>query len=264
MMIKSNTGEYYSNMKYKIIISILLIFLISINLHADSLNDGNNAYNDKDYAEALSAYEKAIKENPSNPYTYANMGNTLFNLNDYDKAITNFNKAIENIDNKDKSNDHLLSEIYYNLSTAYYYNNKHKEALQSIETSLLRNPDNKDAKYNWYVIKKALSNSQGKQSSTSNNDSQEGEENKNNPQNNENQNNNSDDSQEDGNENQNNEINNNNDQNNNQQNKSTSKEDRDNFLNEMSNQELMNRKNSSKKSDNQELGTIKIHLDKDW
>ena len=250
-------------MKYKLIITILITILIGVNLHADSLNEGNSEYMKDNYAEALSLYEKAIIKNPNQPIPYANMGNTMFHLQDYNKAISNYQKAIQII-NQDRTKDtNLLADIYYNLSTALYYNDDYQEALESSETSLKLNPDNKDAKYNWYIIKKNLAESQGKKPSTSNDNSNQGNDEQDKPQDKQNDQNDKD-NQDNGNKPQNQNTDDNSNQNKDNQNQSTTPNERETFLNEMKTQELMNRKNSPYKGDKQELGEVNLHLDKDW
>jgi tetratricopeptide (TPR) repeat protein len=59
------------------------------------VRQGDRAYAEGKYAEAVEAYTNAIKLFDLNEYAYYNRGNAYRKLKDYKNAIADFNKAIE-------------------------------------------------------------------------------------------------------------------------------------------------------------------------
>lgn len=58
------------------------------------LTEGDYYYANKQYSNALTAYEQAIRLDPDDAFVYINKGYTLFHLNQYPEALTTFERAI--------------------------------------------------------------------------------------------------------------------------------------------------------------------------
>ncbi|KIM02537.1 MAG: hypothetical protein KU28_12390 [Sulfurovum sp. PC08-66] len=95
---------------------------------------GNQFALDGQYAQALTAYQKAIEINPKDDKAYYNMGIAYFNLKKYDKAVTAYQKAIE-INPKD-------AKVYHSMGVAYAYLNEYDKALTAFQKAIEINPKN--------------------------------------------------------------------------------------------------------------------------
>lgn len=146
-----------------------------------ALEEGNNAYFNTNYQQAISNYNRAININPNFAEAYNNRGNANVMMKNYQQAAQDYQTAIKfsRVDARIHSN---LGAVYYimkdynsavqeytnainlnpNLATAYvnrayayYYLQQLKNSLDDVKFALKLNPANNDAQklYN-YLIKK--------------------------------------------------------------------------------------------------------------
>jgi Ca-activated chloride channel family protein len=124
---------------------------------------GNKAFGEKRYDEALTHYKNAQVESPESPALHFNIGDVLIRQKKYDKGIEEFQKIPGN------TNDQFLeSKAYYNVGVAQYRTaeqeeslGKISEALKSLEQcmesnriAMRKNPDDPDPKYNFEQAKR--------------------------------------------------------------------------------------------------------------
>lgn len=81
-------------------IVIAMIFIAPFYLFADELpreifSEGNNAYRNGDYLQAIEKYEKILNNGYSNAEIYYNLGNAYFKLKKIPEAILNYEKALK-------------------------------------------------------------------------------------------------------------------------------------------------------------------------
>ena len=72
---------------------IAFFFLFSLNMMANQKSLGDSAYNKKNYVEAVSHYESALKQD-SNSTIYYNLGCAYYRLEQLPQAILNFERAL--------------------------------------------------------------------------------------------------------------------------------------------------------------------------
>ncbi len=124
---------------------------------------GETAYKKVDYVAASEYYRKELKKNPKNEKLHYNFATAAYKNNMFDDAISSFSKSLES------SDINLQQKAYYNLGNAYYMKglqqqksdktqaiSQWKHALESLDSALKLNPDDKDARYNRDLIKKQL------------------------------------------------------------------------------------------------------------
>lgn len=90
-----------------------MLSVLSINVWADPLidiNKGNKAYQEGFYENAVSLYEKVIKEGYTSAELYYNLGNAYFKVNELPSAILYYERALK----LDPTNE----DIVYNLKVA--------------------------------------------------------------------------------------------------------------------------------------------------
>lgn len=101
-----------------LVISILL--LVSGCAQTDWVKKGNELYAQRRYEDAISMYEKAIANNPSNSKALIGKGDALFYLKAYEDAVASYRKA------------------------DWYEATKHPLMLEAVNRALAEKPDNSD------------------------------------------------------------------------------------------------------------------------
>jgi len=108
---------------------------------------GTKAYVERDYARAISEFEKSIEANPDHPTAYSNLGYLYFDTGNLDKALEYHRRALEidasadlshygialvyrDLGNKAKAREHW--QQYLELKPEGYYSRKAKQELESL------------------------------------------------------------------------------------------------------------------------------------
>lgn len=134
--------------KLKIIILIvfagLTLFLTACNSQAEKLNlDGNEAYSEQAYLEALELYQSAQIESPELAEPYYNAGNALYRQGDYPAALEQMQMALQYIDEVT-----LAESSLFNMGNTLFNSQDPGTAFEAYKQALLLDPDDLDAKYN--------------------------------------------------------------------------------------------------------------------
>ncbi len=103
------------------------------------LMSGYSLYKKKRYTEAISEFDKAIKESPDNPEVYYWRGRCYLYLKRYDNAIDDFKQTIE------LKPEHV--EAYNNLGWIYGIKHEYKESVDYLSKSIELAPNNAWAYY---------------------------------------------------------------------------------------------------------------------
>jgi Ca-activated chloride channel family protein len=132
--------------------TIILIVLMALGLlvtacspsAAEKYNkDGNDAYAQQAYEEALAAYQAAQIKEPELAQPYYNAANALYRQGAYDAALEQLQMALSFAEE-----EALAQSSFYNLGNSFYNAQDLETAVASYTESLLLNPDDQDAKYN--------------------------------------------------------------------------------------------------------------------
>jgi len=155
------------NMRYKVKIIVLALVLASLypwdrafaqGSLSNRIIEGNKLYNDEEYDKALTKYNDAQIEAPTNPEIFFNMGNVFFRQGKYKEAIDSYQKSME------KGDINIEAKAMYNIGNALFQQGQLREALEYYKQALERNPEDVDAKYNIEyterMIKEMLSKAQ--------------------------------------------------------------------------------------------------------
>ena len=170
---------------------------------------GNRDFKKENWSEAEIDYRKAaVKDSLSVAANY-NLANTLYRQGDYAQAMQTYQKVKEVAPISASSADY-----FFNLGDAAIQQKDWQQAVDAFAQSLIRRPDDLQAKENFIYAKKMLQNQQQNQNNDQNND-----QNQDNDQNNDQNDNGENDQNQDQNDNQNKDQNNdqNDDRNQNQQ-----------------------------------------------
>jgi len=136
---------------------------------AEKLNkEGNNAFSEEAYLEALAAYEAAQIENPELAEPYYNAANTLYREGAYAEAMTMMQEAL-----RYAGAESLALNGFYNTGNSAFSLEEWQTAIDSYTEALLRNPDDQDAKYNLELALQQLQQQEQEQQDEENQEQQE-------------------------------------------------------------------------------------------
>ena len=160
----------------KAVLLIMVLSTWSLAAHAQTdrglIRQGNRAYRSGSYADAETAYRKAVDKNPNNPQAHYDLGCSLLKQNNDKAADAEFQKAAK------LSKDPLRgSQAHYNMGIIDQKNQDYKEAIKHYEDALKLNPKDEDARYNLELCKKLLKQQQQQQKQGGGNDNKKDKQN---------------------------------------------------------------------------------------
>ena len=148
-----------SNLKTNIasktaLVALLVVagFLLPITSKAQNtkqlIKKGNEAYEKKEYDQAITQYQQATVKDPADPTAQYNLGNALYKNKKTDEAVLAYDEAASNASSKtDKS------KSFYNKGVVLQNNKKLPECIEAYKNALKLNPQDEDARQN---LQKAL------------------------------------------------------------------------------------------------------------
>ena len=113
------------------------------------IREGNRLYRSGKYAQAETAYRKAVSKNQQNARAVYNLGCALMKQNNDSAAIEQFTKAAEM--DADKANRALA---YHNMGVMYQQKKNYQEAIRAYQDALRNNPKDADTRYNLALCKR--------------------------------------------------------------------------------------------------------------
>ncbi len=138
------------------------------------INDGNDLYAEKKYADAEVNYRKALERDITSLPGHFNLGNALYRQEKFDESITKFEDAV-----RKSETPTAKAKAFYNLGDAYLKSQKYEEAVKAFTESLKLNPHDFDAKYNLsYALTKLRDQQQNQKSDKNKQDQNKQDQNK--------------------------------------------------------------------------------------
>ena len=128
---------------YKIVI-ILLLILLNFVLSQDK---GLDYYNNQEFKAAREYYESILQKSNSNSEAQLGRGSSSFQLGDFTTAKDAFEESLESGDNS------IKSKALYNLGNILYKNENSEDALSFYRKALELNPNDKEAKFNYELLR---------------------------------------------------------------------------------------------------------------
>jgi tetratricopeptide (TPR) repeat protein len=127
-----------------IALTALGLLLAACSPTAEKYNqDGNQAFTEQAYLEALELYQSAQIESPELAEPYYNAANALYRQGNYPQALEQIQMALQYIDKES-----LAESSFYNMGNAFFNSQELETAVEAYKQALLLNPDDQDAKYN--------------------------------------------------------------------------------------------------------------------
>ena len=116
------------------------VFMIPVSAQVSSdvhTHRGNQSFDKGDFDDASYHYLKTLEDKSDDFRAQYNLGNTLYKKNQYSDAVSTYQKALKNAKTKEQKTAAL-----YNLGNAYYKNKQQKEAVDSYKQALKLDPNN--------------------------------------------------------------------------------------------------------------------------
>ena len=152
------------------------VFMIPVSAQVSSdvhTHRGNQSFEKGDFDDASYHYLKTLEDKSDDFRAQYNLGNTLYKKNQYSDAVSTYQKALKNAKTKEQKTAAL-----YNLGNAYYKNKQQKEAVDSYKQALKLDPNNQTILKNLQIaLQKKDSKEQDQQQSQQqqNNEQNKGE-----------------------------------------------------------------------------------------
>jgi len=106
------------------------------------VQEGNRLYREGKLAEALEAYQDALKADPASPAIHYNIGNVLYRQGEYDKAYDEYRLAFP------AQQRQLAEGARFNAGNSHFARKNWADAIQNYKEALRLDPGDVDAKKN--------------------------------------------------------------------------------------------------------------------
>ena len=117
---------------------------------------GNRQFAKERYERSVDSYSEALKHDSTSFEARYDLAGAMFRTERYAEAEEALRRVV--VDSLQSAEDR--AEAYFNLGNAQFAQQKLQEALQSFRSSLILNPDDMEAKYNYAYTKKLLEQQQ--------------------------------------------------------------------------------------------------------
>ena len=139
------------------VFSLLVAFGTAASAQADrrEVRQGNRQFRKENWREADVDYRRALLKDSTSFAANYNLANTLYRQAAYDEA----GKSLERLKEAAPASAHA-ADYYYNSGDVALQKKDYAAAVEAFKQSLLRHPDDLDAKENYIYAKKMLENQQ--------------------------------------------------------------------------------------------------------
>ena len=135
-------------------IFIILPLIVNVSFSQDK---GKTAYENGNYNDARLYYENILRSRENDNAAKYGLGVSAYKQNDIEGALSAL-KETTNTDDKV-----LASKSYYNIANILRESGEMKESLEYYKKSIVLNPEDKDAKINYELLKQTLKQQQDQQ-----------------------------------------------------------------------------------------------------
>ena len=152
----------------KSLLSIFFIFSLTLSFGQnwrDSLSAARNAYENKEYGDALQYYQSTQNLAPDSIDFSDEMAQSAYKAREFEKASEIYKQGTSQ-----KKSIGEKADAYHNLGNSHMKNKDYKSAIDSYKESLRQNPNDEQTRYNLSEAIRQLSNQQKEQQKNNPND----------------------------------------------------------------------------------------------
>ena len=121
-----------------VLYSLVFVMQVSAQVSSDvHTHRGNQSFEKGNFDDASYHYLKTLQGKSEDFRARYNLGNTLYKKNQYSDAVSTYQKALKNA----KTKEQKIATLY-NLGNAYFKNKQQKEAVDSYKQALKLDPNN--------------------------------------------------------------------------------------------------------------------------
>lgn len=166
----------YIMKQYRYIILVAVTFLMGVNAMAQvdkkDVRRGNRDFRKENFREAEIDYRKALVKDSMSVAANYNLASTLYREGDYAQAMQTLERVKDAAPMSPASADY-----YFNLGDAALQQQDYQKAVEAFGESLIRRPDDLQAKENFIYAKKKLQDQQQNQQNQNNDQNQDNQDN---------------------------------------------------------------------------------------
>ena len=145
--------------------------------HRKQVRQGNEAFAKERYEKSIDIYQQALKYDSILYEARYNVGNAYAKTKRWAEAERELKRALTDTMRTDRE----LAAAYYNLGYAQFMQDSLHQSLESFRRSLVLNPEDMNAKYNYVYVRTLLEQQQNQQNDQNQNDqNQDNQQNQNN------------------------------------------------------------------------------------
>lgn len=166
----------YIMKQYRYIILVAVTFLMGVSAMAQvdkkDVRRGNRDFRKENFREAEIDYRKALVKDSMSVAANYNLASTLYREGDYAQAMQTLERVKDAAPMSPASADY-----YFNLGDAALQQQDYQKAVEAFGESLIRRPDDLQAKENFIYAKKKLQDQQQNQQNQNNDQNQDNQDN---------------------------------------------------------------------------------------
>ena len=141
-------------MTYKnivVVLAILFSLVVKGQEKDKNLPEGNEAFNEKNYADAETNYRISASKFPKKADSYYNLGNKIYTINQPAEAKFAYQNAIKNATTRAEKH-----KAFHNLGNVLMKEKNYEGAVNIYRQALINNPSDNETRYNYALAKKML------------------------------------------------------------------------------------------------------------
>ncbi len=141
--------------------ALLFVLAACGQTEAKANNEANIAFEQGEYQQAISEYEKVSQEQPERPEPVYNAANARYKLEDYEQALEELQQALVYTDDDDGQD--LYAKSRFNIGNVFFQAEEYEQAIEEYKEVLRQDPDDVDAKHNLELALRQIEEQQQQQ-----------------------------------------------------------------------------------------------------
>jgi|GEM_PF-106724 tetratricopeptide (TPR) repeat protein len=155
---KIKTTKYFRMKFFCLLLGCMVSFLPALAQKGNNeVRKGNKLYSTQDYKAATKLYNDALKKNPKLFDAAYDLGNADYRQKNYKEALAAYQKALPLTKNKVQ-----IAHDFHNVGNALMNQKQYEDALKAYRTALLANPNDNETRFNYAYAAEMLKQQQNK------------------------------------------------------------------------------------------------------